>query len=395
MTNKGNKRLSILLVGCLLSVPVTGFAQAYVWKKLVERYKRAQISAPAVFERSRLLKPKQLDKILRGRVSASQQKMARTPGATGTQGFWDHTELTAVDVRKWPPELTALFAKRCPVLQNAQVPAVKNYFIAFHNRLAATHIKQRKKIQEDIQTHLPRLVDEQIVFTQEAFSQQAARLVPAQVNQILIGEEHQSPQVAQHILSFLKEIAARNPNRRVIYFAEFLDQGEDLSAILPVMRFTGKDPEHYMIYDWLQQHRVPVVGLEMPAVGVTDNTLVVLKDEAGRKVTQDIWKSLSGLYLRNQAWLRVIRQYRQKYPDALFIIHAGAWHTGYIMPFSLAQSFAPQETFVALFMKEDYTLLNLFSRGRLSAPRLGWKDKNLARVAGFDVQLLTHVKEGN
>lgn len=150
-----------------------------------------------------------------------------------------------------------------------------------------------------------------------------------------------------------------------------------------------------MIYDWLQQHRVPVVGLEMPAVGVTDNTLVVLKDEAGRKVTQDIWKSLSGLYLRNQAWLRVIRQYRQKYPDALFIIHAGAWHTGYIMPFSLAQSFAPQETFVALFMKEDYTLLNLFSRGRLSAPRLGWKDKHLARVAGFDVQLLTHVKEGN
>lgn len=83
MTNKVNKRLSILLVGCLLSVPVTGFAQAYVWKKLVERYKRAQISTPAVFERRRLLKPKRLDKILRGRVSASQQKMARTPGATG------------------------------------------------------------------------------------------------------------------------------------------------------------------------------------------------------------------------------------------------------------------------------------------------------------------------
>lgn len=65
------------------------------------------------------------------------------------------------------------------------------------------------------------------------------------------------------------------------------------------------------------------------------------------------------------------------------------------MLFSLAQSFSPQETFVALFMKEDYTLLNLFSRGRLSAPRLDWKDKHLARVAGFDVQLLTHVKEGN
>ena len=85
-------------------------------------------------------------------------------------------------------------------------------------------------------------------------------------------------------------------------------------------------------------------------------------------------------------------RYRKKYPDALFIIHTGAWHSGYIMPFSLAQAFNPQETFVAHFMRKDCTLINEFTHGLVNAPVLGWTDKKLARIAGFDVQILTDWK---
>lgn len=100
-------------------------------------------------------------------------------------------------------------------------------------------------------------------------------------------------------------------------------------------------------------------------------------------------KYMSKALCPNTAWLQTIQNYRKKYPEALFIIHAGAWHTGYIMPFSLANAFNPTETFVVHFIASRSALLDILSDNQVRAPVLAWKDKNLAHIAGFDVQITT------
>ena len=385
------KIIICLLAAGLVWLPSFSQAQGSVWKKRLSFYKTAEIK-PAGFKRSRVLQEKQLDKILKARAEASQKNIYKKANQQDLKILLDELEMPVVGVKNWSDDMSFFFYKMHPALKNASNKAFKNYALAFHNRLAAGTVQRRKKIQADMQAYTQQLIEQSVSFKPEEFAQRAAEKVPPGVKQILIGEEHDVPEVSAYILDFIKAVYARNPNRRIIYFTEFVSQDVAFASMLPMLRFSGKDAAYYRIYDWVYKHSFAAHGLENPAVSLSNDVELLFKQEDGTVQAHSLWQSLSGIYLRNTSWLQLLMRYRKKYPDALFIIHTGAWHSGYIMPFSLAQAFNPQETFVAHFMRKDCTLINEFTHGLVNAPVLGWTDKKLARIAGFDVQILTDWK---
>lgn len=357
------------------------------WKKLLPAYKNF-FKKSAASQRAKVLQPKQIEKILNKRVWRANKKIYHKGGLIEIGGLLFVNEYPLVFFKEWQPELGQALFQDQPWLLAAGPRAQQNYVISLHNRLAATLLKERAQLRKDLQKNSARLQSEILPLTQEPFALQAAKRIPPNTQQILIGEGHGVEKISQEILSFIQAVQARNPGRQIVYLTEFIPQNVDLDYLLSIMRLLPKDAHYYHIFDWLKRCDIPIIGLEPSWVWMFQPPQVSLGNLFQLKPYEvSLWESLGGVYLRNQSWLRVIASARKSYPHALFIIHAGYGHTDYNAPFNISKMFAPQETFVLRVLKNEGSIFHAFSGGKYSYPLLGWKDKQLAYLAGCDAQI--------
>lgn len=159
---------------------------------------------------------------------------------------------------------------------------------------------------------------------------------------VLIGEERSSQNVTETITKLLEEIRAAHPedSRRIILFSEAYQEG---------FRFDFMD-ESTALLDRLEDPILRTAGnLEIPVIGL--ETQFVKSHPVGADV------KIEGIRLRHERWLKTIRDYRELYPDALFIVQAGRGHISYYEPYSLGQVLAAEKTFVVeVGYKEDRVL---------------------------------------
>ena len=93
-----------------------------------------------------------------------------------------------------------------------------------------------------------------------------------------------------------------------------------------------------------------------------------------------------------------MQEYRQKNPDALFIVYTGSAHSYYNFPFSLAKRF-PKETTFMLDLTMDLLRSDkgiIYGKDHLERldegfyfpqPVLKWNSPDLIQLSGFDARI--------
>ena len=151
---------------------------------------------------------------------------------------------------------------------------------------------------------------------------------------LLVGVEH-NPNVTKMLTDFLGEIVRTGEyaGRQIFLFSQSYGEG-----------FRQNPPKDEMVKELLEELvedpvlfnamvlNIPVIGLEPSFVRSGRNFWVLNRPE--------------GMRLRHERWLQTIRLYRERYPDALFIVYAGAGHISYGKPYSLGDALAGEKTFV-------------------------------------------------
>lgn len=195
-----------------------------------------------------------------------------------------------------------------------------------------------------------------------------------------MGEYHYEP-VTRHLQETLKAFVAMHPDKQIFVFSEFTDEwGFEQYEGNPIF-------ENYITP--LQQAGIAWVGLKElnpPQTAVLDS-----------EYNTPVQTTLLGMKTRNAHWASVLKNWRKEYPDAIFIVHAGSAHTDYNEPFSLAQQFPAKETFVLHFLPfhqnvplYSYELFHNITNFVFYRPGiLRWKSSRAARLAGFDMQVIT------
>lgn len=375
------KRIVILLAVflCIGGTDV-GYAQKSVWKRLAGAAKPKPAQKTA-FNRAQMLSAKQLQKTLKKRAMLSLDKI--NPNYLSDNQLEVLPELPVLYLENWTEEMSALFSKGQPWLQKASLAAQRHYFTALNNRLINKTMQQELKNRQLRKYRFKEILSWRIPFTNADVITQTARLIPPQVKQILIGEELSQAAVQRSIFEFIQQLYLRNFNQKIVYFSELMIQeGGDPALREAVMNGMFVTPEHKQIVKWLQDKNIEVVGLEPERVWQPTDVEVLRIDGN----TTNIWSSLLGVEWRHRQWLAVIQKYRQKYPDALFIIQAGSRHVDYLQPFTLAAAFKPEETFVAEFEKKKLNdNIGLATVDNSNVAALGWTDEEIKRLMGFDV----------
>ena len=174
---------------------------------------------------------------------------------------------------------------------------------------------------------------------------------------LLLGETHWSKNVKTIIADVLGEIrsAKQFANRKIFLFSEFYRQG----AVLPT-----REGEILKLPDTMNDLRSVLIKLKYPVFQKAwDMNITAIGLEPDFVTGKDIWATnqVESARLRNKEWLKTILQYREQYPDALFVIYAGQGHTNYDEPYSLGDFFAGEKTFVAAVEWMDWRKLNELS----------------------------------
>lgn len=215
---------------------------------------------------------------------------------------------------------------------------------------------------------------------------QLAKLIPTDKKYVFMGEYHEN-YLSLKIQQTVVEYSRLHPEKTIIVFSEFAHE-----------EMTPQDLNEYtanILFSQYMKNDIPWVGLEEV---VPQEILLVAED-----LRWPPQASLTGIKARNEHWIAKLKEYRQKYPDAVFFIHSGSLHSGYQEPFSVSTAFKPQESFVMQFIPlvgnlPDYPLntekFHIVTRAKYLRPgTLIWTNKEFARMTGFDVQVILPLEE--
>ena len=207
--------------------------------------------------------------------------------------------------------------------------------------------------------------------------------IPADCKLIFLGEYH-GKNIRHRVADLLAEYRRQHPHTQMILLTEFLPDS------YPDFRQAPGQPHWYLRYfqEFLESQNIQFSGLEEIDF-LTDHTFVPAAGPAGN--------SLAGVNARNAHWVQRIKDWQAKYPDAVFFVYAGGGHVGYEYPASVSLSFKnafvfsfiplPPRHAPELFYADE--IFHSFTRGRFFRQGvIVWKSKRLARLAGFDVQIL-------
>ena len=303
-----------------------------------------------------------------------------------------------------PDELSNPQIYNLPFLKNSS--QVGKYLAARNNRLVLQETRRMQQVWAQIDGNLPRLHKEASATEQpENQITWLADAVPEHTTQLFIGERHGYPEIPQFIVELVKELRARQPERQIILFTEFLPENlkwtKRYERILSVREEVS---QFFPIWNEIVQAQVPVIGLELPqAVNDVCKMRYLRADGSLDKLT--VWASLEAVRLRNERWQETLATYRAQYPDALFIIYTGADHSMYNRPFTLATP--GEKTFVSVLYPQRYVgyessnrfigipvakpmpgpLERLMDKLDFQRQVIKWQSPDLPAIAGFDVRI--------
>ena len=280
---------------------------------------------------------------------------------------------------------------------------LSDYFLAQNNRAFIDIYPKLQESQKQILLHEEKLQSQKITpqHPQENDMSWLAQQLTSNIRYFFIGETHGHPEIQEAIANLLREVRRQFPQQKIFLFTEFLLDGQVLPQENPVIPLKKYIP----VWETALQEQITPVGLEPVALGPSPKEAQLTyqsKDgflgmSTAHKST--IRGSLEGMRLRNRHWQTVLDRYRQEYPDALFIIYAGAWHVEYNHPYavSTALNLDPAEAFeVSLYPSVNLnsfdcntltSTLDKITGGRFPERVLKFEDPDLTRLIGFDVQI--------
>ena len=336
----------------------------------------------------------QIEKILANRSLRTQARQIENL-KKGSQ-YLDNEDFPGFKITGWPShyDSNAPYGD-LPFWKYLSDQAKRDYFLSANNRAGALNLKIKQQAVKDIQKNLPALWNERLQFAPQPFEKLLADVIPANAKYILLGEEHGQSQIQVFLTKFFKEYKAKYPGRKVVLLTEFLPINGKKTLLLQDMK--AENPAYAYVLNSAASNGITLKGLEPKYVYFSEGIIHLDPQWAGKEEVTGLWITPEGMRLRNKAWLARIKELRQAYPDAVFMIYAGADHLAYNSFASLASQLPGEEVFVAHLFADTPT--DNEARGLLEAVGedkypfyleevLSWKDASLRRIAGFDIRLL-------
>ena len=340
-----------------------------------------------------------LERILSARVRVTSQQIP--PLLRWQKRYVDDTDLPVKKVLK----AQTLYSRKSPY---AELPfwdqlsheAKENYFLAANNRASRQVIQQRLQSAKTVQQNQESLWRTQKGFAPAPLENILLEEIPSQAQYILLGEEHDQAVILDFVSRFLTSYQRKYPARKICLLTEFLPVGQPSKYTLDSMR--EESPAYAKVFTRAQKSGITVYGLE-PQVVFSSRDVVLLDEKynPGKK-KWELWVMPESMRARNRFWMQQIKAMRAQYPDAVFVIYAGADHVAYNASFSLAKEFPSEQTFIAHLFAEDSQndvyndWLDVIGGDEYPFRKqkvLSWKSPFLRRVAGFDIRFLISKKD--
>lgn len=216
------------------------------------------------------------------------------------------------------------------------------------------------------------------------FSQAAdmARRIGPDTQYVFLGEEHYLEQSRTLVLQVLQNYQLRYPGKKIIFLTENVrDSG--LSGV-EVFSKKGAEAEYSPLMRKISARGIIVAGLEE---NPKTDTFYVQNEHLIKGAVAS-----QGIQVRNLHWAKRIKEWRAKYPHAVFFIYTGANHCVYDMPSSLPNLLGAQKTYVSIMQTARSLPLSFFhawTKFKYANPGLLlFKNKTWARHIGFDEQII-------
>ena len=220
-----------------------------------------------------------------------------------------------------------------------------------------------------------------------------AKQVTDETRYLMIGERHGFAEIPQAVSRLLPLLRVEHPNREIFVFTEFLPENRVWKRDISQAPVEKKLP----VWQMAQLIDIPVIGLEPEFVEEMQDTEFVCHSPEGFSYREEMWCCLEGIRLRNERWISTLESYRQDYPNALFVVYAGAGHVVYQEPYSLGRYFASDGTLVAKLypavvnkngrFKHWVDEFDALTHGKFTQRVLWFQDPVSARLAGFDMRI--------
>lgn len=279
-----------------------------------------------------------------------------------------------------------------PQLPSPDPQLVSKYFLVRNNMAVRRYVLRSAIKERQITARLGEFVSQKIPVTHAPEQDVAwlAEKLPENTQTLLVGEQHFYPEVQQQVMSLLTQLRARFAQRKIIVFTEFLPQGKVWGKSVTQMT----DATYRHIWQHAQTLHIPVVGLE-PEFVLHNKRVCVLGQDTEH--SQNVLVSAEGLRLRNTEWKSVLSAYRQRYPDALFVVYGGAIHIEGTEPYALSHLWKNEQVFTAVFYPQLPNRSNLFeiwTHGLFDKQRvLFFENPELVELAGFNVRIQVPLTE--
>lgn len=314
-----------------------------------------------------------------------------------------------------PHELVSLYPMKAkeiypdkPFLHKGPLSSVLThlYFLAESNRLYIQHLQQSQDFWPAFNEAIPRFYEEaeatvQPEETQQAMVQWAAAQIPNDIKVLGIGEWHGYREIPAFLADLLEKIEMQMElqNREVILFTEFQTNPDTPGHFLGGLVSCPYGAYYRAVWNRARHLDIEVVGLEDRYVRGDLTNVTAAAGSPNNTYPLQQWATINGVRIRNEHWLKRLAEYREKYPDALFIIYAGSGHLLYNYPFSILSQFKKEETFMLNLVPDEGYLgegevvhdtdpleeLN----ANLSFPQLAikWQSPDLVQLSGYDARV--------
>ena len=290
-----------------------------------------------------------------------------------------------------------IFYPHLPALSSEQLAQC---FLIQHNLELVKWMPQQEELRQYVEKHTTLLRTHQVPVSVPANQEMTwlARQVTPETKNLLLGEIHNTT-LGDALPELLRELRRTQQNRQIFLFTEFLPARQEWGHMdVGALYF----PDQEFIWNTAYVQRIVVIGLE-PYFTFQDQPQLMERNPfyQGRAMPgNNIWQSLAGVRVRNQRWMQILQEYREKYPDALFIVYAGNAHVSYSEPYSLGSRLAKQNTLVALLYPETNVWHPSGHTTVLTSKFDAWTDGKFvkdnivqfdlpifSRVVGFDIRI--------
>lgn len=190
--------------------------------------------------------------------------------------------------------------------------------------------------------------------------------LPKELDTLYIGEWHSIPGIAEEVASLISQLPAIYPGRRIYLATEFLAVDEEANEFIhnlitvPEMLLFPLPSKEKVFYTALAEG-IPLFPLEN-IDAFADYFYKELGFFPAGKTGFQFAASFEGVRLRNKMWADLLRNLRQRDPEALIVVYAGFGHVGYNIESSLPYLLGGSSFVVSFTQPQNLAYDNPFAR---------------------------------